>query len=857
LVALSLAASAAVAADNDSTGVTLFEEKVRPLLVAHCYECHSAKSKELGGGLLLDTRAGWKKGGDSGPAIIPGKPQISLLVRAVGYADEELQMPPKGKLAQGQIDVLVKWIEMGAPDPREGEAARPKERIIDLAAGRRHWAFQPLATVEPPSVVVSLRETKHAQSAVEHVSDAWLKTPIDPFIVAKLSEKKLAPTPPADRRTRIRRAYLTVIGLPPTYDEVQVFENDSSPGAWEKVVDGLLASPHYGERWGRHWLDLARFAESHGFEHDYDRPTAYHYRDFVIKALNDDLPYDTFVRWQLAGDEVEPDNPLAMMATGFLASGVHATQITANQVEKERYDELDDILATTGTAMLGLTIGCARCHDHKFDPIPNTDYYRLLSTFTTTVRSEMEINLDPDGFKRAKQVYDEKHAPLVAAQTKYESEELPALFDQWLAGKSKQPVAVGDLAKMPKPAQEALGAVAAGGAAKLTTEQRAALLAWFKTTDAEWQKLNAAVVEHAKSEPKLPKVLVSSEGVPAVRLHTQGGDFLEKTHFLKRGDPNQKTGEAAQGFLQVLISTSDAERRWQEQPPAGWRTSYRRRAFANWITDTQHGAGHLLARVIVNRLWHYHFGRGLVATPSDFGSQGAPPSNPQLLDWLAGELIAGGWRLKPIHKLILMSAVYQQGSEVEPAKATIDPDNVFLWRWSPRRLEAEAIRDSLLAVTGELDGTMFGAGTLDERMRRRSIYFTVKRSKLIPMLQLFDAPDANQGIGRRATTTVAPQALLLMNNPVVREWAVAMARRAATARDSDTQEITPSETLRRAFQLAVGRDPSEEELSQSLEFLNRQMQQYQTDGQAATAADLALADFCQTLLGLNELVYID
>jgi hypothetical protein len=746
---------------------------------------------------------------------------------------------------------------MGAPDPRTGEAAKPAVRTIDIASGRTYWAFQPLADVEPPTVDLSLRETNPLAKSDGDATADWSQHPIDRFVYARLVENRLTPGPTANRRIQLRRAHLTTIGLPPTYDDVQSFENDASPDAWENVVDRLLASPHYGERWGRHWLDLARFAESHGFEHDYDRPHAYHYRDFVIKALNQDLPYDTFVRWQLAGDEIDPDNPLALFATGFLAAGVHATQITANQVEKERYDELDDMLATTGTAMLGLTIGCARCHDHKFDPIPNVDYYRMLSTFTTTVRSEMEINLDPDGFRRSKEQYEAEHAPLVAAVADYESKRLSKTFDEWLEGKTRQAVTLGDLSKLPKPAHDILGAVAKAGTSELTAEQRQTLFAWFKTTDEQWNKLNAAVTDHAKHEPKLPKVLVSSEGVPAVRLHTQGGDFLEKTHFLRRGDPNQKLGEASQGFLQVLTTAPDAEQHWQKEPPAGWRTSYRRRALADWITDTEHGAGQLLARVIVNRLWHYHFGRGIVATPSDFGAQGEAPSHPELLDWLASELIRNEWRLKPIHKLILTSAVYRQSSAIDPAKAAIDPDNAYLWRWSPRRLEAEAIRDSLLAVSGQLDRTMYGPGTLDEGMRRRSIYFTVKRSKLIPMLQLFDAPDANQAIGRRATTTVAPQALLLMNSPIIREWAQAMARRAATAQPEDHEEVSPAETLRRAVQMGLARDPSQDELTGLLEFFDGQMHSYQNDGQHGSAAELALTDVCQTLLSLNEMMYVD
>ena len=340
---------------------------------------------------------------------------------------------------------------------------------------------------------------------------------------------------------------------------------------------------------------------------------------------------------------------------------------------------------------------------------------------------------------------------------------------------------------MPKPAQDALAVVGKDGAAKLNAEQRAALLAWFKTTDAEWQKLNAAVVEHAKQRAEAAQGAGQQRG-RAGGAAAHAGRRLPREDALppaRRPEPEARRGDA--GLLASADDAPDGEKHWQQSPPAGWRTSYRRRALANWITDTEHGAGHLLARVIVNRLWHHHFGRGIVATPSDFGAQGTPPTHPELLDWLAGELIRNGWRLKPIHKLIMTSAVYSKAQPSDPAKAAVDPDNIYLWRWSPPTARGRGDPRRVLAVTGELDRTMYGPGTLDEAMRRRSIYFTVKRSKLIPMLQLFDAPDANQGIGRRATTTVAPQALLLMNNPLVREWAVAMARRAATARDADAR----------------------------------------------------------------------
>src|SRR5262249_8605553 len=481
-----------------------------------------------------------------------------------------------------------------------------------------------------------------------------------------------------------------------------------------------------------------------------------------------------FVKWQIAGDEYEPENPLALKATGFLAAGVHGTQITKNEVEKHRYDEMDDKLATLGTAMLGLTIGCARCHDHKYDPIPQRDYYRMLSTFTTTVRSEVEVKPLPEDYVKAKAAFDKAHAPLAEELARFEKslpdrlaarEEEQAGEEKEEGGKGKAPAAVAAVLKIP--------------AGERKQEHRAELLKWYRTVDAEFKKVEQRVNEHAKKAPPLPKMLIATEGLPAVRLHTQGEDFLPVTHFLKRGDVDQKESVADQGFLQVLMPDADSGKRWQTPPPKEWRTSYRRRALAEWITDADNGAGALLARVIVNRLWQHHIGRGLVATPSDFGARGEPPTHPEVLDWLAAELIKGGWKLKPIHKLIMTSAVYMQTTQFDEARAKVDRDNKLCWRHPPHRPEAEVIRDSLLYVSGALDAKMYGPGTLDENSRRRSIYFTVKRSKLVPMMTIFDAPDALGGIGERPTTTIAPQALHLMNSPQVRSWAKSFAKRIA------------------------------------------------------------------------------
>ena len=707
--------------------------------------------------------------------------------------------------------------------------------MVVTDADRRFWSFVPLKRPTIPDVK----------------EDKWCRTPIDRFILAKLNEKELTPNAMSEKRTLIRRGYFDLIGLPPTPEEIDAFVNDNSPDAWEKVIDKLLASPHYGERWGRHWLDLARFAESNGYEHDYDRPTAYHYRDFVIKALNSDLPYDKFVQWQLAGDEIEPDNPLALAATGFLGAGVHSTQITQNQVEKERYDELDDIVRTMGTAMLGLTIGCARCHDHKYDPIPTKDYYRILSTFTTTVRTEIDLKTDADTAAKVRAAWDKEHAAVAEPLRKYEAEQLPGQFDKWLAKRSgprrsrTPPLCrrnvLDVLAKLNTPD------------AKLTDDERHTVFQWYRTTDAKWRELNQKVEAHQKTAPKpgTTKAMICSEGLPAIRLHTQGGDFLNETHFLKRGDPNQKESVATQSFLQVVMRSPEQEKHWQIAPPPGGRTSYRRRSLANWITDTDNGAGALLARVIVNRLWQHHFGTGIVATPSDFGFQGDRPTHPELLDWLAQELIDNGWRLKPLHKQIMMSAVYMQGTQYDKARAKIDDENRYYWRRAPRRLEAEIIRDNLLAVSGTLDPKQFGPGTLDPNMKRRSIYFFVKRSQLNPTMVLFDGPDALQGAEQRSTTTIAPQALMMMNNPVVRSCAESLAKRVAPP-----ESKTSADAVTHACAVALGRQPTARELAVSVEFLKEQTAAYQKDGKT-NAAQLALADFCQALLESNEFIYID
>ena len=1001
--------------------IVFFEENIRPILEARCYKCHSASSNDLHGNLYLDSGPGWQKGGDSGPAIVPHKPLESLLIQAIEYSESApTQMPPSGKLPEKEIGLLRKWIEMGAPDPRLESVKNAKQRVIDLESESKHWAYQRLALATPPN-----------DEQLHGCDPNWLKSPVDRFVILKLKENSIEPNRPTSKIKWIRRAYLDLVGLPPSPVAVDAFLGDAGTDAYEKVLDGLLASPHYGERWGRHWLDLARFAESHGYEQDYDRPNAYHYRDFVIRALNEDMPYSQFLQWQLAGDEFAPNNPQALAATGFLAAGVHATQITANQAEKERYDELDDIARTIGTTMLGLTVGCARCHDHKFDPITMPDYYGIVSAFTTTVRSDFDVPLDPDGDKVKLAQFEAEHAPLIAKLEAFDRHELGSRFDQWridnknasvsdwlileptsatssggatltkqsdgsylATGKNpkfdtytfkantdernitavriealadtsmakggpgrapngnfdltnvrviarpanglgsqfdvvlknprgtfeqnqnlsvaltidsnrksgwavdpqfgKDHAAVyetstpigfeggtelefqlefqgndqhnfgrtrisistvqgptkveigGDLAAI----KEAFHSLGESSVSKATESHRNLLLDWYKPRDEIRSGLADAVAKHSANKPKpsVAKMLICSEGVPAVRLHTQGPDFYDKTFIVKRGDPNQKTKEAEQGFLTVLTRHPDGSKHWLTVPPPSAKTSFRRTALANWITDTENGAGMLAARVVVNRMWQHHFGAGLVATPSDFGTQGVRPTHPELLDYLARELIRNGWQLKSLHKLMMLSATYGQSSQSDTARLAVDHDNKLLWRFTPRRLEAEIIRDSLLSVSGKLDAKPFGPGTLDMMMNRRSIYFFVKRSQLVPILSLFDSPDTLQDLATRSNTTVAPQALLMLNSPIIRNYAAALA-----AKTLDRPNKGLNERIEQVYRECFSRSPTPQEAKLATEFIQQQQSGYDTKD----AVEVAMADWCQAVMSLNEFVFVD
>jgi hypothetical protein len=988
----------------DEEGIRFFEQKIRPVLAKNCYACHSTQArdaKKLKGGLYLDSAAGIAAGGESGQVLVKGKSRESLLLKSLKH--DGLEMPPKGKLPDEVVADFAKWIDMGAPDPRGVETAVRPKREISVDEGRKWWAFRPLQAVNPPD----------------------LRNPIDGFVRQAQQAQGLKPNRPAGKERLLRRAYFDLIGLPPTEEQINAFVNDPSPKAFEKVVDELLASTAYGERWARHFFDTARYAESGGYEFDGFRPGAYHYRDWVIRALNSDMPYDQFVRMQLAGDLLQPDSIEGAAATGFLVAGPYPGQITAKTVERIRYDQLDDMLMTVGGSMLGLTLGCVRCHEHKFDPIPQQDYYALAAALARTVHGSRTLDLDPAATRLAIDKHRAEHEPLVAALKEFAAKELLLRFESWSKAElAKQPEAARwqwlepvtldadrsylkvmpsgvvahdgmtvpvrpgrrqgqrpagsneehyrltfhthqknltalrldmfadkalpqrgpglnpdgsfqlaeitvtarpldpqakdaprpmklkpvfaafedkdqplanavdgkpatawvvktnakkdnaavfeldapvagfangtelvvelrfrdlglgrlrvSLSVEPNPATWAgdvapqhvaeVRAIAAAGGKQLPEPVRESLARWFAPFDAETAKVVRAVSDHAAAAPR-PKLSEVYTTVP-------GG---QDVFFLRRGEVDNKQGKAEPGFVQVLSRGGPA--------PAAAGSGEPRVTLADWMTDIDRGAGPLLARVIANRVWQHHFGKGIVGTPNDFGAQGERPTHPELLEYLAAELVRGGWKLKSLHRLVMLSETYRQSHEVDPEKLKIDPENRLLSYFSPRRLEAETIRDALLAVGGNLDRQMFGPSVLDNSPRR-SVYLRVKRSELLPIMTMFDVPEPTQSIGERSVTTVPTQALAMMNSPFVRQQAERLAERIRLAPGAPLDGA-----IERGYRIAFGRLPTDAERARMGAFV--QQQRTAAGADTPETRQRALVEFCHVLLCLNEFVYVD
>ena len=792
--------------------------------------------------LGLDTREAALRGGASGtPAIIPGDPAASVLMARITHPQASKRMPLAGKpLRDDEIALIRRWIEGGAPwsgDLVPGQAS-------PVSQSSRHWAFRRMREVPLPEVS----------------NTSWARTPIDRFILARLESRGLDPNPAAPRSTLIRRLYFDLIGLPPSAGQIDAFVRDTAPRAYERLVDGLLENRHFGERWARHWLDVARYADSAGYEEDRPRTNAYHYRDFLIRAFNADMPFDEFLKLQLAGDLLEPGNARRVAATGFLAAGPDVRPDFVNFRKKDRYDELDDIVSTIGTAVLGLTLGCARCHDHKHDPIPTREYYQLVSFFDPTERYGHPVD------RSAAARYEE-----LLAEFERQFEPVKSDLDAWVQAHAERirlerissleiPAHEKELLRKPEDKANALQAsllVQFSEELKVTDEQLRERLT--EEERAQWDEMSARLNAIKASRPDdIPRVLGIREGEP------------RETRILVRGDPNQE-GDAVQPHVPGVLTCDSGRRR-----------DFRSRVdLAAWMTDVECGAGPLVARVVVNRLWQHHFGRGIVETPGDFGTRGDPPSHPDLLEWLSGEFVRGGWKLKPIHKLIVTSGTYLQSGAWDSERAQVDPGNRLWWRREARRLEAEAIRDAILAVSGTLNRTLFGPSVKppipseaiynpvesydqwpeDVRdgpaTRRRSLYVFTKRANLFPFLQSFGAPRTLESCARRDVSMGPIQALAFMNDEFVREQSRYFAERVLLESASSA-----GSRIQAAYRLGLGRLPTRVELSRAQSFLETQTAQYRSDWgeQAASHSQYqmrALVDFCQSLVASNEFLYVD
>jgi hypothetical protein len=841
-----------------------FEKKIRPVLESSCYMCHSASSRRLQGGLLLDSRAGMLKGGNSGQAaIIPGDPDRSPLIIAIRYSDPKLQMPPAAQLPAEQVKDFEAWVRMGAPDPR-GQSAAPKAAWPpdDLSEARKFWSFQTIKNSPLPTVN----------------DRAWVRSPLDRFILAKLEEKGLKPVGDADKRTLIRRATFDLTGLPPTPEEVDAFLQDASQSAFSKVIDRLLASPHYGERWGRHWLDAVRYADTAGCNSDFPIPAAYKYRNYVIKSFNQDKPYDRFIREQIAGDllpgKTEAEKHENVIATGYLAMSRRF-----GSRNKEVNLTIDDTIDNLGKTFLGLSVSCARCHDHKFDPIPQKDYYALYGIFNSSRYAFAGAEIYPHPADMVALASGDE------AEKFYQWQSELASLDDWKeylgvergaaarnkTAREKQLKEAAQQAQAPEGQATDKQANIQGGPvvqnAEPKAEQRKPLhppgerrpadydrdavnsssasrsTRMPEEVSAEAKEVKARLAELSLRVPKVEKAYAVVEGLPAnARIH-------------RKGDPKSLGEEVARGFLTILGG---------RQLPADHKGSGRE-YLADWIAAPDNP---LTARVMVNRLWQGHFGKGIVATPNDFGSRGGAPTHPELLDYLATQFIQSGWSLKAMHRMIMLSHAYQLAATDEARNARMDANNDLLWRFNRRRLSAEELRDAMLVVSGGLDSTVGEAHpfppesewryTQHEQFfavyetNRRSIYLMQQRQKKHPLMEVFDGADTNINTSPRPLSTTPLQALFLMNNPFVHSQADQLAVRVGMAYETTPQRIEY------AFRLAYGRPAKPAEIGEAIVYLQQARQQFQTLGRPADRLTReALASYLRALLGSNEFLYVD
>ena len=771
-------ASFALGAAAQSPEIEFFERKIRPVLAERCFACHSSKLENPMGGLTADSRDGLRRGGDSGPAVIPGRPEQSRLLTALGYRDPHLKMPPAGKLPDPVIADFEKWIADGAVDPRGGGTGRETGQEeagpgMPIEEGRRWWAFQRLSRRPAPKTP----------------RNGWARKKIDFFVLAKLEENDLSPSPPADRRTLIRRAYLDLIGLPPTFEQIEAFAADPSAEAYAVLIDRLLDSPHYGERWGRYWLDVARWAEDHPTTESTNRPHpfAWRYRDWVIEAINEDIPYDRFIRMQFAADLLPAFQPGQMRALGYIGNSpmYHKDpRLSRDVIETIASDDWDERVDAVSRGLLGLTVACARCHDHKFDPITTKDYYALAGVFSSlwlVKRPIVEMGSD----EAEKLVWD--HERLVRLQG-------------W----------VDNLKELDTIAPELRPRVA---------EMQADVERLKEELANNDTPLTHAVIDCG--------VWIDGNTPTVTWIDLRPGQPRDLPVFI-RGNVANPGEVVPRRFLTVF----------SPREPEPFRQGSGRLELANEIVGE---AGPLAARVWVNRVWGWHFGRHLVRTPSDFGKQGQKPTHPRLLDDLAARFVENGLSLKWLHREIMLSAAYRQGSRYRAAAGQADPTNRWLWRMTPRRLDIEAWRDAILKVSGELDLTRGGPSVeVDvQHGARRSVYSKISRSRLHPLLQLYDYPDGSQHSPQRQTTTTPLQQLFVLNSGWMRYQAKSLKIRVSGIHD-------PVEKIRALYRRVLGREPKKQEAELALGFVNRRKVRPEAK---------PWVEYAQALLGTSELQY--
>ncbi|QDT89894.1 DUF1549 domain-containing protein [Gimesia algae] len=772
--------SSSNAADLSPEAMKFFEKEVRPLLSEHCWSCHGEQEQK--GALRLDTRRHMLLGGESGTSIVPRKPDESLLIEAIRY--EAYEMPPSGKLKDAQIKILEKWVALGAPWPGADDSipVRKEQGPVFSSEDRTWWAIQPLVQVAVP-------KTNSKHRAINE---------IDHFINSKLEQQGLQAAPEADRKSLIRRVYFDLHGLPPTPAEVQDFVNDQSPDAYEQLVDRLLSSPRYGERWARHWLDVVRYADSDGYRADGYRPHAWRYRDYVIRSLNEDKPYNRFVLEQLAGDELFPDDVDAQIATGFLTHGIY--EWNSRDVAGQWNLMLNELTDTVGDVFLGVGLQCARCHDHKFDPILQKDYFQLRAFF-----EPIQIQTSRVAASAKQQEEYQRELATWEQATKEIRLKITALQAPY------RPGAEAVVKSFPPNIQAMIKKTAEERAPR---EQQLVKLAW-RQVEYNYERLDSRlkpadkekVLELRRQLKKFDKLKPAP--LPVAQQASDIGPQAPKTTI-----PKKRT-ECDPGFLAILNETPDEFLDSQRND-----TTSRRSALARWLTQPSNP---LSTRVIVNRVWQYHFGKGLAPHSSDFGRLGGLPTHPELLDWLTQKFLEDGWQFKSLHRLIVTSATYRQSAlhPQEAAMTAIDPTNKYYWCAETRRLDAEQIRDSILAVTGQLNLQAGGPGVAAS-VPRRSIYLRMMRNSSDPLLEVFDLPRFFVSVPGRDTTTSPVQSLQLFNSQQMLRFADQLSKRSIDESKAAPDANKETAALRRAWEIVFGRAITDEELSIANEFLTHQ-----------------------------------